>query len=286
MSSIPIYFSDKYLDIQGLENLKSFRFEHVEGQFITHFAVRDGKAISLPNSPFGSYYFNGNFEKNILSDRLEKVFNELRRDGIREVEITHPVSIYNDFPPIAFFNHHGFEICQKNINQHISLEKSRTIHSMEQRKLKKLQFDNYKFEKAGFHELESLYFLLARAREAQGLEINISLSKLIQLFKAFPKHYLAWKATKNDKSAAVVILVRVTNDIMYYYLPGTDSNFKKESPMVGLMDAIISDLKRMKVKYFDLGVSSVDGEIQKGLHTFKKRMAAEDLPKYTFKKVL
>ncbi len=55
-----------------------------------------------------------------------------------------------------------------------------------------------------------------------------------------------------------------------------------ESPMVFLIVSMANWCKERNIDFLDLGISSIEGQLQQGLYDFKKRMGAIDAEKWTF----
>jgi lipid II:glycine glycyltransferase (peptidoglycan interpeptide bridge formation enzyme) len=88
---------------------------------------------------------------------------------------------------------------------------------------------------------------------------------------------------KNEMVAATVC-VKVKDSILYNFLPAHDSLYNMYSPMVFLMEKIYQYTSENKIKYIDLGVSSINNNPQKGLIRFKERLGSKSVSKLTFLK--
>ncbi|MEM7298951.1 MAG: GNAT family N-acetyltransferase, partial [Bacteroidota bacterium] len=117
---------------------------------------------------------------------------------------------------------------------------------------------------------------------AQGLQINISWSLLNTLAKKMPTTYECFGVFRGDKISAICIAVNFTNEVAYYYLPGTSPMFRNQSPMVLLIAGMVDYYRKKGFRYLDLGLSSVQGQAQETLRLFKERMGAEETDKPTF----
>lgn len=275
MRNSVIYFSKPYLTTQFGEKYSSFQEDGIK--FI--FSISENEAISLNKSPFGSFW-----GKEPLSfDEFETIFQKLTRHlkelGIEKLTVKHPASIYSQFVPFEFLVNVGFNEVYKDINQHICLNewKKEQLHKMEVRKLKSLQNQEFFFQK--IDDLSLAHCLIAQCREEKGLKINISLTQLMKLQEK-TQMYECFGIYKNKELVSVCITALVNEQIAYYYLPATLSAYKKDSPMVLLVTKMCEYYQQKGYKYFDLGVSSIDGNPQDGLRKFKNRMGAKELDKY------
>ncbi|MEQ9007290.1 MAG: GNAT family N-acetyltransferase, partial [Ekhidna sp.] len=177
----------------------------------------------------------------------------------------------------------GFSLSFRDVNQQIELTSDweDRIHKMQQRKLQSLKADGFQFRKMKENELETAYKFLTVCRQAQGLQINISLEQLQTQNENLPSKLECFCVFRDEKISALCIAVNVTSDIAYYYLPATSPMFRNQSPMVLLIAGMVDYYREKDFKYLDLGVSSIQGKPQETLMKFKERMGAEVSDKLT-----
>ena len=275
---VPVsYFDPNYLSLQEYDKLLTFENEG----YLISFSLDQSIATSLPRAPFGSYMAKElNHSDSFLSFEKEATAS-LKIQEIEQLSIVHPSPIYKPFVDVGILKKVGYQVLYEDINQHIPLTEDweNTIHKMQSRKLKSLQEDGFEFKKMPNTELEKAHQFLSVCREVQGLKINISWEKLRKLSLEMPHTYECFGVFRDGKMSAVCIAVRVTADVVYYYLPGTSPFFKARSPMVLLIAGMVSYYRRVGFKYWDLGISSVHGKPQETLRIFKERMGAEETMK-------
>ena len=198
------------------------------------------------------------------------------------------ISIYSDFVDSSELTKVGYDLQYNDINQHIVLSGNweDQIHDMQRRKLKALRQDGFEFQEIPHAELETIHKFLTVCRQAQGLQLNISLEKLLQLSSVLPNAYEVFGVHREGKLSAVCITVNVTTSTAYYYLAGTSPLFRSHSPMVLLIAGMVTHYHSKGYKIFDLGVSSYEGQPQETLRLFKERMGAHETKKPTLVKSL
>lgn len=262
-----IFYDPKYLKIQNHEKV----LVHDTDNFKVVFNLENQRAASLPNGLFGSFE-----KKNRSADfhSFEKFWditkNGLKKKKISRVEIVHPPSIYAGYVAPEWMEEIGFSIQYEDINHHIPLGDFQ-LHDMERRKLEKLGKTNFEFTKESHKAFDRVYDFLNVCRMEKGLELNIRKFKLARLFKTFPQHYDIFCGRIDGELACAAITLKTADGIVYYFLPATLERFKKQSPMVGLLDGIVKYF-REEGQYLDLGISSMAGSPQEGLIVFKERM--------------
>lgn len=278
-----IFINSAYLEAQN--HLKFRQFEN--DFFLFQCTIENETAISISRSLFGSIVLKPDAIGHDITHFMQKVESELQNDGVRELTIKCPPSIYSDF-----INHHtliqnGYNLNYSEINQHIPLtpDWASDIHQMQKRKIKALNAEGFVFKKLLETDLETVHQFITVCRQYQGLEINISLG-LLQQLASTTKKYDLFAVEREGKLSAVCICVRVTNDIAYYYLPATSPLFKSHSPMVLLIKGMVDYYQSEGFSMLDLGISSVEGKPQESLRTFKERMGGIETEKPVLSKSL
>jgi lipid II:glycine glycyltransferase (peptidoglycan interpeptide bridge formation enzyme) len=105
--------------------------------------------------------------------------------------------------------------------------------------------------------------------------------KLIQIF---PQSYKLFSVSMKNEMVAATVCVKVKDSILYNFLPAHNSSFNMYSPMVFLMEKIYQYTSEKKIRFIDLGVSSINNNPQKGLIRFKERLGSKAVGKLTFLK--
>lgn len=276
------YFHPDYLKNQSHHELIVY-----EGNsFLIPFTIKNNRAFSIDKCPFGSFFITQNSSKIAFGDFEKEVFDSLKKKGITEMFIRHPAEIYPDFVMSSELSKAGYNLLYNDINQHISLNNDweDSLHKMQCRKLKSLAHEGFEFKAVPHSEVKLMHQFLTLCRQAQGLEINISLEKLKNLIQDLPQAYDFFGVFRDNKMSAACISVRVNDSIAYYYLAGTSPLFRSQSPMVLLISGMVDYYRSRGFKILDLGVSSFEGKPQPTLQLFKERMGGVQSLKPTFTK--
>jgi lipid II:glycine glycyltransferase (peptidoglycan interpeptide bridge formation enzyme) len=199
--------------------------------------------------------------------------------GIHQIRIKHPPGIYTDSIPEPWLTDYGFELHTEEVNQHLDLASEIRMHQMEIRKLKKWK---HEMQVTQSHEWKQNFELLQDWRKKQRIPFNINWDHFEHLINSFPDKYDLWTVVFSDQVISICVCIKVTNDHVYYFLPGTQSDFREMSPMVLLITHMVEHYRNNGFRYFDLGQSSINGVKQKGLYLFKKRLGAKSLAKNSY----
>jgi len=274
---IPVYFNHHYCDIQDYGQLFQVEgWENNEIYFFTKGVIEHQTFISLPRSPFGGIINSSKAGKHDFEKFVEELKHPLKEKNVKQVVFNNPVElIYPEFVPSKWFLEVGFtqQFCE--LNQHVNLS-TINIHEMQHRRYRKAVNDVLEFRKIDLTtECERLHDFISKARNQQGLEINIDFERFRKLSFAKDLGYEGWLVEKDGTWMAALFIARVSNNIAYYYLPASLKEYNEISPMVFLLFNLYEILKERKVKILDMGISSIKGTEQSSLAKFKKRMGAE-----------
>jgi lipid II:glycine glycyltransferase (peptidoglycan interpeptide bridge formation enzyme) len=147
---------------------------------------------------------------------------------------------------------------------------------MQLRRLSKCQKAGFVFQKAETNIASAAIWhsFIAKCRVQQGLEVNISLGDLELAIESLPELYDFFGVWDGTKLIAATVIVHVSDSVVYNYLPASTKAYNHYSPMVMLMNDVVTYYKKQRLAYLDLGVSSINGIAQSGLCAFKESMGA------------
>lgn len=279
-NEIPVlYYDQSYLNNQAHANFVCYENDY----FVLPLAIDKDFAISIPRSPFGSFFVKDNCNVDEFLQFVDQVKKDLESKQVQTLRINHPSEIYQNFAEENWLASAGFKKEYEDINQQIRLKADwvDSIHEMQKRKLVSLKSDGFEFKKMDISELETAHQFIKVCRLAQELEINIPFERLQELSSS-TKAYDIFGVYREDKISSLCIAVRVTKNVAYYYLPATSPMFRSQSPMVLLIAGMVGHYQSQGFDYFDMGISSIEGKVQESLRIFKERMGATQSGKPTF----
>ena len=272
---VPLFFTNKYL---SLTHDKPILFQyHTEKQQLFLWAVKvEDQLISLPKSPFGGFFSQGKIERADFENFINHIQAYISTNNIRQLLFHQPPPIFTgmmlpsdtDFPEILH------PVVQED-HQYIDLMSEIKLHPMQKRNLDKLQQQQVIIRNIAADKWPRLHALLAKSRERKKLKINLDLERLLLLVKAFPNNYQGWIAQNGDQWLAGLVTVKVTDEVVYYFLPGNFSETDRPGGMVLLVDYTTKYFKNQGFHTYDLGISSIQEKRQEGLLVFKSRMGAQ-----------
>ena len=117
--------------------------------------------------------------------------------------------------------------------------------------------------------------------------MTISPERLITLLHEFPDQFAVFTVMDRDIIAALTVAIRVRHDILYNFLPASNSDYQTFSPMVMLTDGLFTYCRQQGIHLLDLGVSlDANHQPKPGLMRFKRNLGAQESPKLIFEKTL
>jgi hypothetical protein len=276
-----LYNENAYIGLKDYYSLKTFLALDQSGQVLARIrfakAVKDTDWTSLPGAPFGGVELAPEFD---VSDFLAYIKSQFQ--GSERLELKTGARIYGSDHQATIDA--GFAISAEEINHHVDLASDILLHAMERRRLRKAEVAGCVFKRWPLDSgsAAKLHLFISKCRKAQGLEININEEDFKLATATLPSDYHAYVIELGDEIIAATVVVRVTGDIAYNYLPASDKAYNHLSPMVLLMTRLYHELSGQGFKTLDWGVTSIEGKEQKSLARFKEAMGAVRSKKCTF----
>jgi hypothetical protein len=255
-----------------------------------HFQIKGNTAVSLNKAPFGSISLFNDVDFDTLSDFMYYIETHLISQGVRIIKVRHYPGIYHPHTyekVISVLALSGFTVSMIDINQIIEITDDpfdSFIHPMELRKLNKAKKEGIIFTEHQNTEAKIVFNAIDTFRKAKNIPVNIEFDPLMMLMDLFPQNYKLFSVSLKNEMVAATVCVKVKDSILYNFLPAHNRSFNMYSPMVFLMEKIYQYSSQNKIKFIDLGVSSINNNPQKGLIRFKERLGGLTVSKLTFLK--
>jgi hypothetical protein len=163
-----------------------------------------------------------------------------------------------------------------DVNQHINLADWAPT-SMSYGNLKKLK----QFYKAGgrvhegdYSRLDESISVLEFSRVRRGLSLSMQRNHLTNSISRLNQDFRLYSAEIDGEVVGAAITVDIGFSTRYVLYWGDNDLGRKFSVTASVCDAIIKSAKSAGVTKLDLGVSSIDGILDAGLHRFKMNLGA------------
>jgi hypothetical protein len=290
-----LYNSQDYLNVWPEIKAYSFyitdKINHEIAGYV-RFQVFGDTAFSLYRAPFGSFTISEKVDFRTLHAFIGHISEFFKNIKIKKIEVKHYPAFYqpgmND-EVVAALGLKGFKVSKIDINHHLEIsgvDFSSLIHPMEARRLKKNEKAGFVFSQHQNIDAEMLFSTIVSFRQAKKIPVNIDYATLQRLVHAFPDEYRFYSVSRGNEIIATTICIQVNQTVLYNFLPAHDVTYNNYSPMVYLMEGIYNEAAIQETRILDLGISSLEGELQSGLITFKERLGGIPKSKLTFLKVI
>ena len=252
--------------------------------------MRNNELMSVPWATFGGIECYSPFRYSDFDEFIERLIDNSKHNGIEGIKITLPPEVYKDVESLGgLLTSAGFVTFERNVNQHINIVQEpypTLIAYNERKKLNKSIRQGFKFRKLDRSFLPEAYRLIEDNRVRKGFPVSMTLSALDRMFEKLPDSYHLFGVFDDSKLIAAAVSIRITDSALYNFYHGDAEDYRSFSPVVMLLDGIYSFCQTEKINVLDLGISSVQGELNEGLFRFKKNCGAEQSAKKIYYKAL
>lgn len=267
-----LFYSPLYLSF-----FKTPLIEFNSNHLFLYAAVNDNEAISYTYAPYGD--IEGDAKEADIERFIHKMISRFEDLTIQSLVIKCRPSFIASSTQLVFHEllekKFGFEVESVNVQHTLIVDEvplMNKINSQEKRKLKALK-NECTIKVLSAPEKELWFDLLSNARQYKGFPLTTTKYNYEELPNIISDRYYYIGAYKNDVLIASCVGIRVSEDIMYYYLPATHPDYSQLSPSVLLLDHLYQLASDLKIKYIDLGISNnQDGTLNHGLVRFKENM--------------
>jgi hypothetical protein len=180
----------------------------------------------------------------------------------------------------------GFKITVNETNQFIPVDAlsdfSKEIDAQKRRRLNNAKKMGMRVSLFNHIDTVDWYTVYSTARMDKDYPVTLSQKDYNTLSNSISGVYTYAGVFLNEVMIANAIFVRVNKDVLYYFLAASKPEYADLSPTVLLIEAMYEKAVAEKYKIIDLGISSVDGVLNPGLHQFKKHLRGLDCSKRTY----
>lgn len=246
----------------------------------------EGNFVSGCRAPFGGIECSNVEQVDAFIVYLKET---CRGIGVKSITIRQAPVCYQ--PHVSGFIHEalirqGFQLKYLDTNQHIVVDSSVSFTSLlddqKRRLLKKLKSTGVRVEIQDHVDSDLWYDLYAQSRMVKNFPITISKEDYMSLSLQFSDTYQYAGVYLENTLLANAVFVKVNRDVLYYFLAAGNKEYDAVSPSVLILETMYELAQKHQFRMLDLGISTVDGLLNEGLHFFKKHIGALDSPKNTY----
>ena len=254
----------------------------------------NGPVASSPGAaPFGSVEFDNNLPDSVLGELLYILTDKARQDCCSSVRLVNYPDCYAPEQAERLTNHllnQRYRMVRDDANFYLTVgtdSLDRRMHSQERRKLRRAQQAGLRFSEWQQPSIADVMAFLGQSRAQQQYPLTLPPDRLACLLTRFPDKFSVFTVRDRAAIASLAVTVRVSNDILYYFLPADNLAYRPFSPAVMLIDGLFGYCQQEHIKLLDLGVSlDHHRDFKPSLAQFKQNLGAVSSPKRVFEKVL
>ncbi len=266
------FLSNKPFEIKGWQLIDKEPIAQI------FFCVVNYVAISGYKSTFGSFDVMQEVIEDDLIWFLKRIHNNFKNIGIKEIEIRHfPAYIIgSDMIGNALIKA-GYVAVFTEINQHITIEKlsfELIARRNEIKKVRQCENEGFQFAISSLDKLQDIYKLVVDTRQRKGYKVSMTFKELQCAVQANPDKYLLFTVFDGNCLIATSVSIVLNETTIYNFYHADDLNYRTKSPLTFLIKHIYTYCFNKNYKILDLGISSENGILNKGLYSFKKNLGA------------
>ena len=285
-----LYNSESYVaqyKVSGLKRLSLIVQDEVA--IFTNVYVSDGHAVNARYSGFGGIEILPAGNKHLEYYLLSLSF-WCRSNGVKELTLKLPPNIYDEHTGILcrLLEKNRFKLSVRDTNQYMSITDAPfrdRLKKNEKKKLRQCEEAGFQFRPLKANELMQAYNVISDNRSERGFPMTMTYEALKKMFDRFPEHYLLFGVFDHADLIATAVSIRVTERIMYNFYHGDRQSYRRFSPVVMIIAGTYAFCQSQGMHYLDLGISSVKGELNTGLFTFKQNCGCDEEDKRTYVKL-
>jgi lipid II:glycine glycyltransferase (peptidoglycan interpeptide bridge formation enzyme) len=217
-----------------------------------------------------------------------EIEEHLKNADISEIEVRNWPANYPYFKKVdCAFTNLNYDSKLKELNQYLDVADtpfSELICYNELKKLNQSIKQGFSFRQLDSEFLSAAYRLVTMSRARKGYPVTMSLPGLQQAFYKCPDDYLLFGVFKDDDLIAAAISIKLNSEVIYNFYHADHDDYRSFSPTVFLLSGIYQYCQRNDFNCLDLGISTSNGLVNKGLFRFKENIGCKQSDKSIFSK--
>ncbi len=254
----------------------------------------DGSAVSPAAAPFGSIEFRHTLPDAVLVDVVALLLETIRKIGVNTLIIKHYPVIYAPEQTARLrrvLAEKGVQEVANYENSHLAITDAPFADGLApaaRRRLRQAQEAGLCWVEWPQHRREEAIAFIVQSRARQDYPLTLPPDRLRHLFtvsNAFNIMAVVDTAgSANEAIASLAVTVQVSPEVLYYFLPVDNLDYRALSPAIFLTEGLYRFCQQNQVQVLDLGVSLNDDRTEKpSLLRFKRGLGAGSSEKLVFR---
>ena len=240
--------------------------------------------VSHPGTSFGSFVFLENLSIHDSFRIVEMLINYSKEKHFDGIKVT--------LPPIFYYNHisnyidfsllkNGFNYIKREVTSTLTLEPSndtilnnfRPSHARAVKKAIEIGVD-IKIS----NNLEEFYQILKENLKIRhGVSPTHTIDELYNLMNLFPNSINIFSAYYKNKMIAGILNIKVKDDVSLAFYISHKEKYQDLRPLNLLFYSVFKWAIKEKIKIYDFGIFTIDGNPNMGLGRFKENFGASGI---------
>lgn len=287
-----VFNTPAFLNQYAILDIQSFYLFNTESQKLKaeiHFILKNQIAYSPWRGSFGSYQFAEDLPEADLLDfhlQVEKILLDL---SVKKIVVRNFPQAYAPKQSVLverLLLSQNFTHLYTDHNYHLNIDSDfeNNLRQSEKSRLKQLTKKRFTSAYWPNPDLEEVYKVLLQNRTAKGYTMSMDLESFRDMFTTVPETYFVFRTVEKFQTIAIAVCVRINNKILYNFYIGELPEYRKYSPVAGLIKCIYDYSVSNNYRMLDLGIATECGLINEGLARFKVNMGGERSAKGMFEK--
>lgn len=250
-----------------------------------------GKVWASPvTGTFGGVVLHKAVPVGALDMLMEHAVQWLKQEGAETCFVRLPPASFPD-PTMAVMQNvlfrKGWVIDQMEINYHLPIVPVEEFHaqlgSTKRQETRRLKTSGAAFRLVPADEGQKVYNIIAANRAARGYPMTMTWEALAALTAAFPDRVRYFGVFRNDDLLSAAIGFQITPTYFYIFYWGESPDFRREMPVLALVDGLVDYCHKNGTKAMDIGISTEKSAPNEGLIEFKTGLGFLATPKLTYR---
>ncbi|HEY0743956.1 MAG TPA: hypothetical protein VGD40_20965 [Chryseosolibacter sp.] len=257
-----------------------------------HFYVRDGRAQSIIQSPFGGIEWSDRIDNKTLFGFIEFACEHLKEKDVKRIVVVNPPQAYETEKQAlieTFFSNTGFSLSTAEVGSVMPVTArpfSDILHPRKSKKLKQTITSNFEFRILDTSWVVDVYRFIESHRKEKDYVLSITLDHLIASVKKLNQAYKLFGVFHEGKLVAASVAVQVSSTILYHFISDHIRKIVEARPALLLMNGIYDYCTENGISLLDLGTSAKESLPNFKLIKFKSELGGQITHKFTFTKNL
>ncbi len=237
-----------------------------------------GVARSPAQAPFGAVQLAAGLGSGPLHHLLDVVEERLVHAGLRRLALRGYPFAYAPAGAAVLaetLRQRGYRVVLAEQNYHLdpARDYETHLHPSERRRLHKCRRHGLHFEQEPPFLLPAAYDFLLACRQERGQALSLSLARLQELFRRFPREHFLFSVRQPDGGwAALTVAIQVSARVLYNFYPASPLRCNALSPVVLLNEGLHAFARASGMAVLDLGTSTLDTGPNASLLRFKRHL--------------